>query len=183
MDGFSIVYGQFDGLKKLQGVRRVISFGGWGFSNAPSTYGVFRRIVHSQGSRGVAAKNIVQFVVDNGLDGVTDIPGTPAGDPVTEGSNYLEFLKTVRSLLPKEKTLSIAAPASYWYLQHFPIKDMATVVDYIIYMTYDLHGQWDYGNQYSTCLRSHVNLTETMTALGLITKAGVSADKVIVGGE
>lgn len=38
-------------------------------------------------------------------------------------------------------TLSIAAPASYWYLKAFPIKNMAEELDYIVYMTYDLHGE------------------------------------------
>lgn len=71
--------------------------------------------------------------------------------------------------------MSIAAPASYWYLKAFPIAAMSKVVDYIIYMTYDLHGQWDAGNKWSqdgcpggNCLRSHVNLTETMTALSMV---------------
>lgn len=26
---------------------------------------------------------------------------------------------------------------------------MAAVVDYIVYMTYDLHGQWDYGSGFA----------------------------------
>lgn len=65
-----------------------------------------------------------------------------------EGKNYLAFLKEVRASLPKEKTLSIAAPASYWYLKGFPIDEIAKVVDYVIYMTYDLHGQWDYNNKF-----------------------------------
>lgn len=39
------------------------------------------------------------------------------------------------------RSVSIAAPASYWYLKGFPIKAIAKVVDYIVYMTYDLHGQ------------------------------------------
>ena len=63
--------------------------------------------------------------------------------------------------MPGNKTISIAAPASYWYLKGFPIKDMAPVVDYIVYMTYNLHGQWDYNNTFSNpgcpdsnCLRS-----------------------------
>ena len=87
-----------------------------------------------------------------------------------------------------EKSISIAAPASYWYLKSFPIADMAKSLDYIVYMTYDLHGQWDYGNKWSqdgcssgSCLRSHVNLTETNFALAMITKAGVPANKVAVG--
>lgn len=42
---------------------------------------------------------------------------------------------------PDGKSLSIAAPASYWYLKAFPIDKMADVLDYIVYMTYDLHGK------------------------------------------
>lgn len=74
------------------------------------------------------------------------------------------------------------------YLRGFPIANMITFLDYIIYMTYDLHGQWDYRNQWAdpgclagNCLRSHVNLTETVNPLSMITKAGVPSNKVIVG--
>lgn len=52
------------------------------------------------------------------------------------------MLKVVRDKLPEGKTLSIAAPASYWYLKAFPIDEIGSVVDYIVYMTYDLHGMW-----------------------------------------
>lgn len=86
---------------------------------------------------------------------------------------------------------------------------MSESLDYIVYMTYDLHGQWDAGNKFAqegcvggNCLRSHgmltfsssfsfqshtvsnhvpVNLTETLDALAMITKAGVSSKKVVVG--
>src|SRR5689334_21088492 len=58
----------------------------------------------------------------------------------------------------------------------------------MICRTYDLHGQWDAGNQYSidgcpagNCVRSHVNLTETEIALSMITKAGVDTSKIFVG--
>jgi chitinase len=54
-----------------------------------------------------------------------------------EGPNYLAFLQLMRSKLP-QKSISFAAPASYWYLKAFPIDKMAKVVDYIVYMTYDL---------------------------------------------
>ena len=65
---------------------------------------------------------------------------------------------------------------------------MGKALDYIVYMTYDLHGQWDYGNKWTSpgcadgnCLRSHVNLTETINSLAMITKAGVPSNKVVVG--
>lgn len=51
-----------------------------------------------------------------------------------------------------------------------------------------MHGQWDYGNAFAdpgcsggNCLRSHVNLTETLSALSKITKAGVPNAQVVVG--
>jgi chitinase len=136
--------------------------------------------------------SINQYSLD-GLDfdwehpGATDIPDVPSGSP-EDGKEYPQFLKDLRSALPKGATMSIAAPASYWYLQGFPIKDMSEVLDFIIYMTYDLHGQWDYDNAFSApgrparnCLRSHVNMTETEFALAMITKAGVPSNKVVVG--
>lgn len=46
----------------------------------------------------------------------------------------------MKKKLPTGMTLSIAAPASYWYLRAFPIAEIAKTVDYIVYMTYDLHG-------------------------------------------
>ncbi|KAH6669266.1 glycoside hydrolase superfamily [Halenospora varia] len=65
---------------------------------------------------------------------------------------------------------------------------MSAVVDYIVYMTYDLHCQWDYGNANldpgcpgGNCLCSHVNLTETLNSLSMITKAGVPTNKIVVG--
>lgn len=80
--------------------------------------------------------------------GAPDIPGIPSGG-TDEGNNYLEFLKLVRLSLPKSKSLSIAAPSSYWYLKGLPIQRIACLVDYIVLMTYDLHGQWDFGNKWS----------------------------------
>ena len=142
------------------------------------------------------ATNVVNFLNKHNLDGVDfdweypgakDIKGTPPGRD-SDGPNYLSFLRTLKKKLPTSKTLSIAAPASYWYLRAFPISEMAKVLDYIVYMTYDLHGQWDYDNNYSqdgcpagNCLRSHVNITETNFALAMITKAGVPANKLHVG--
>lgn len=76
----------------------------------------------------------------------------------------MEFLRVMRQTMDSSLALAIAAPASYYYLKAFPIAEMAEVLDYIIYMTYDLHGQWDYGNKFTSpgcplgdCLRSHIN--------------------------
>ncbi|KAJ2980185.1 hypothetical protein NQ176_g2789 [Zarea fungicola] len=188
---YADVFAKFRTIKQ----RKVVSFGGWSFSTDADTFPIFRLGV-TDSQRQQFASNVANFVSSNNLDGVDfdweypgapDIPGIPPGD-AGDGLRYLQFLKLIRSKLPSGKTLSIAAPASFWYLKGFPIKDISSVVDYIVYMTYDLHGQWDYGNTFvnedcpnGNCLRSHVNLTETNYALAMITKAGVPQNKVLVG--
>ncbi|KAK3299894.1 putative class V chitinase [Chaetomium fimeti] len=186
---------QFHYFKQLTSVKKILSFGGWTFSTDPETYGIFRAGVQGE-NRNTMARNIANFIISNDLDGVDidweypaapDIPDIPSADP-TEGLNYLSFLIVLRDLLPSSKSVSFAAPAGYWYLKGFPMESIARVVDYVIYMTYDLHGQWDYGNKWAdpgcpagNCLRSHVNMTETLNSLSMITKAGVPSNKVIVG--
>jgi chitinase len=90
--------------------------------------------------------------------------------------------------MPSGKSVSFCAPASFWYLKAYHIDAMADVADYIVYMTYDLHGQWDYANQHAidgcpagNCLRSQTNITETLLSLAMITKAGVPSNKIAVG--
>ncbi|KAJ5538484.1 hypothetical protein N7494_007963 [Penicillium frequentans] len=186
---------QFGYFQKLEDVKRIISFGGWAFSTDADTYMIFREGV-TEANRDTLITNVVDFISNNDLDGVDfdweypgepDIPGIPAGSS-DDGDNYLAFLKGLRDALPDDKTISIAAPASYWYLKQFPISEIADVVSYIIYMTYDLHGTWDLGDGWAQdgcpagdCLFSHVNLTETMWSLSMITKAGVATNSVMVG--
>lgn len=186
---------QFELFVAQTGFKRILTFGGWTFSTDPSTYQIFREAVTSA-NRATLVANVVDVIDQYDLDGVDfdweypgepDIPDIPAGSD-DDGANYLAFLTDLRAALPSGKSISIAAPASYWYLKAFPIGNMSSVLDYITLMTYDLHGQWDYDGAYSqdgcatgNCLRSHVNLTETRYALGMITKAGVPASKVAVG--
>jgi chitinase len=153
----SKVQEQFDKFKAMTGIKKILSFGGWAFSTEAPTYSIFRQGVTPE-NRNTFATNVVNFVNANNLDGVDfdweypaapDLPDIPAGI-LQEGRDYLDFLKLVRSRISGgSKSLSIAAPASFWYLKGFPIKEIGEVIDYMIYMTYDLHGQWDYGNKWS----------------------------------
>lgn len=180
----------------LTGVKRILSIGGWDFSTSPSTYNIFREAVTST-NRGTLIQSVANVLETYDLDDVDwdweypdelDIPGIPAGTEADSTNYYVTLVKLKALLDGTGRTISMTAPASFWYLQAFPIKAMSAVVDYIVYMTYDLHGQWDYGNDYvdpgceeGNCLRSHVNLTETINSLSMITKAGVSNTQLVVG--
>ncbi|KAJ7494962.1 glycoside hydrolase superfamily [Mycena latifolia] len=186
----------FNNFVALTGVKR-IRFAGWTMSTDPATYAIFRNAVSSAANRQTFASNLVAFVKQYKLDGVdidweypgeqVDIQGIPA-DSAGDGQNLAAFLALLKPLLPSGVSLSIAVPAGYWYLRAFPIGTMSSSLDYIIFMTYDLHGQWDYQSAFDdpgcplgSCLRSHVNLTETLNSLSMITKAGVNSNKLIVG--
>ncbi|THV51916.1 hypothetical protein BGAL_0095g00320 [Botrytis galanthina] len=183
-------------LQGLSGVKRIISFGGWAFCTDPSTYMIMRDAVSTSENIATLVKNVIAFVEEYDLDGIDwdweypdepDIPGIPVGTEA-DSTGYFVLLDELKASMPTGKTVSITAPASYWYLQHFPIQAMSEFLDYVMFMTYDLHGQWDYGNVNSdtgclggNCLRSHVNMTETINALSMITKAGVLSNMIAVG--
>ncbi|KAG5913016.1 hypothetical protein E4U42_001573, partial [Claviceps africana] len=100
------------------------------------------------------------------------VPGVPPRDNPNEGADYAAFLKLLRSKLDKGKTLSIAAPGSYWYLLQFPIQEISETVDYIVLMTNHLQKQWDSLQRFNDpscptndCLRNPLDHTATWTAL------------------
>ncbi|KAL2818187.1 glycoside hydrolase superfamily [Aspergillus cavernicola] len=181
--GVNDTFNQWDDFLALEGVKRIISFGGWGYSINFANYDVLREAMAPENVDSFVV-NIMSFVEDNDLDGVyfdweypgaSDVPSVSLG-LMSDGPNYLEFLKKLRKAFRHDKSVSIAAPACYWYLKVFPLEEMSHHLDYIVYMTYDLHGQWDYASHLAqdwcgtgNCLRSHV------------TKAGVPRNIIAVG--
>lgn len=108
---------------------------------------VFREGVLSA-NRDVMAQNIAGFVMREGLDGVDinweypsprNTSAIPAADSGGAEKYYL-FLHKLRSILPSYKSVSFAAPASFWY-RHGPVTTkISRVVDYFVHMIYDPHG-------------------------------------------
>lgn len=183
----------------LTGVKRIITVGGWDFSTDPSSYDLFREAVGSSANRASLVTATISFLNEYDLDGVDwdweypgepDIPGIPA-DTADSATNFFLFLLELNVAMTAQtpdKTISTTVPSSYWYLKAIPIEAISAVVDYIVIMTYDMHGQWDWNSTYAdvgcpagSCLRSHVNLTETINSLSMITKAGVPSNQVVVG--
>jgi GH18 family chitinase len=76
---------------------------------------------------------------------------------LADGPNYLAFLKKLKMIFPREKTVAIAAPASYYYLRVFPLAEMWPYLDYIVYMTYDLHGEntWSFSGDTLTLFQGN----------------------------
>lgn len=63
--------------------KKIISFGGWGYSTEPATYDLLRQAM-SPANRDKFATNVAKFVADNGLDGVDfdwEYPGVSMKSP------------------------------------------------------------------------------------------------------
>lgn len=81
-----------------------------------------------------------------------------------------------------KKGLSLTLPSSYWYLQHFDIKNLEEHVDWFNIMSYDIHGSWDIDNDWTgPYANSHTNLTEIQDALDLLWRNDINPDKVVMG--
>jgi chitinase len=166
---------------QLQGVKRIVSFGAGSVGDA-----LFRQGVTTKNIQGFA-NNLASFVKQTPqLDGIEfdwEFPKTEQ-----EGASYGLLIALVKNALPNN-IVSAALPSGYWNLKFYPASGIASIVDYVVYMTYDLHGIWNYNDNYpessscpqGKCVRSHVNMTETMDNLISATKAGLNASKIIVG--
>ncbi|GEQ72726.1 hypothetical protein JCM33374_g6414 [Metschnikowia sp. JCM 33374] len=166
--------------------KKVITFGGWEFSTSPSTYNILRKAVSDE-HRDKFAKNVVDFMHTHGLDGVDfdweypeapDIPDIPPGVK-GDSERYVKLLKAIKDL-DGSKSVSVAIPASYWYLKLFPLAKLNSVVDYFIFMNYDYVGQWDYGKPH-TGIGCQNDRSLTEEAIKMIVKAGVDTTKVYGG--
>jgi GH18 family chitinase len=161
--GVNDMYNQWNDFLALQGVKKVISIGGWGYSVNSASLDVLREAMDPANVDSFIV-NIMTFVKEHNIDGLdfdweypgvsltqpwltftnfkkaTDLPSLSSGW-LADGPNYLAFLKKLKMVFPREKTVAIAAPASYYYLRVFPLAEMWPYLDYIVYMTYDLHGE------------------------------------------
>ncbi|KAL8831397.1 MAG: hypothetical protein Q9170_005311 [Blastenia crenularia] len=168
------LYSRFTALKnKYGGLQTWISVGGWSFTDPGPTQQAFSTMTSSSGNRQT-------FI--NGIDLDWEYPqADDRGGQQVDTQNYVSLAKELKAALGG-KGLSITLPTSYWYLQHFDVKSLQDSVDWFNFMTYDLHGVWDAQSRFlGPNLAPHTNLTEIDLGLDLLWRAGVQADKVVLG--
>ncbi|KAG2001597.1 hypothetical protein GB937_010039 [Aspergillus fischeri] len=167
----------------------MIALGGWTFNDPGPTATLFSDLAASEEKQKKFFKSLVSFMSTYDFDGVdldweypeaSDRSGRPA-----DYDNFPKFMANLKNSLdktPGRSELSITLPASYWYLQHFDIKELAKHVSFFNIMTYDLHGTWDRGNKWTgEYLNAHTNLTEMKTAFDLLWRNDIDADMVTMG--
>ncbi|KAI8851577.1 glycoside hydrolase superfamily, partial [Chytridium lagenaria] len=175
---------QFSALRgRRSRVKLIISVGGWSFNDPGPTQTRFSDMASTQESRARFIASVEQFLLQYNLDGIDldwEYPSAPdRGGQPKDAQNYVYLVKELREKLRPPLSISIASPASQWYLKGFLIQEMS---DYIVFMTYDMHGNWDYRNKWvGPYLNAHNNWTEINDAITMIGKAGVTSNKILLG--
>ncbi|KAH7305820.1 glycoside hydrolase superfamily, partial [Stachybotrys elegans] len=166
-----------------------IAIGGCAFNDPGPTATTFSDIARSQSNQRVFISSLISFMNTYNFDGVDiDWEYPEAPDRQGRGEDFVnlpKFLNNIKSALRQNGArngLSIAIPASYWYLQHFDIVKIAKYVDFFNVMTYDLHGSWDTPESWlGNHLNSHTNLTEIRDSLDLLWRNNIDPDQVNLG--
>ncbi|RYP37882.1 hypothetical protein DL767_002754 [Monosporascus sp. MG133] len=163
-----------------------IAIGGWSMNDPDQpTKRTFSELAASKTRQDAFFASLLSFMDKYGFDGVDidweyPVAEERSGAP-EDFENFVSFLKNLRGVLGN-RGLTIALPASFWYLQHFDIKNMEPILDWFNIMSYDLHGTWDGTNPYlGPYINSHTNLTEIDLALELLWRNDIDPKKVVMG--
>ncbi|TFK97452.1 glycoside hydrolase superfamily [Pterulicium gracile] len=146
------------------------------------TKDLFFVTISTQANRSKFINSCESFVARYGLDGIDIDMEYPAamerGGPATDTPRLTAFFKEAKAGL-SGKIVSVAAPASYWFLTGFEIDKVVNHVDYMNMMSYDFHGAWDndVADEDATA-KPHTSSVDIMDAISLYTRAKVDLSKV-----
>ncbi|KAJ9205070.1 CAZyme family GH18 [Paecilomyces variotii] len=172
----TVLYKQLMSLKqKNKNLKVYIAVGGYGLGAKP-----FSTMVASKSTRTAFINSASAYMDKYGFDGIDidwEYPAaTDLGGSSADTANFVSLAKEMRASL-KNKGITITVPASAYYLKGYDLKAMEPYLDWINFMSYDLHGTWD-----SPLLaQPHTNLTEIDEALDLLWNQGISPGNVTLG--
>ncbi|KAI8944631.1 carbohydrate-binding module family 18 [Xylaria longipes] len=176
--------------QRAPGLKVWVSLGGWTYSdNDTDTQPVWSDISATPGSRAKFIGELMKFMTQWGFDGVDldwEYPAAPdrRGKP-EDVANFVLLVKDIQDYFSEQKRgwgLSFTAPTSYYYLRWFDIENLVKYVDWMNFLTYDIHGSWDNQSDWiGPHVYAHTNLTEIEEGLNLLWRNNVPANKVNLG--
>ncbi|KAH7122764.1 hypothetical protein B0J11DRAFT_551302 [Dendryphion nanum] len=175
--------------RRSPGLQVILSLGGWTFSDPGPTRDAWTKMASTSERRQIFVDSVVKTLETYGLDGIDldwEYPrADDRGGRPEDYDNYVLVLSAIKRKFMSYNpswTLSIAIPASYWYLQHFDLKSMESSVDWFNIMSYDIHGRWDKENPYTgPYVLGHTNITEIEMGLDLLRRNNIDLSKVNLG--
>lgn len=171
-----------------------VSVGGWGADG-------FSEMSADDTKRATFVQAAVDLLKDKNLDGIDidwEYPiGPDWGQEISsspdDGVNFIKLLSDLRVALDtlgketgKYYSISIAVPASTWYVEKIDVVKVASIVDSMKLMTYDYYGSWSsqtghQANLYNNPLDPDWGGWSSDQSVALYLNAGVPAEKLILG--
>lgn len=165
-------------------LKTLISVGGWDYSSN------FSSTAANASARSRFAQSCADFIVTHGFDGVDLDWEFPKS---ADRQNFTLLLKEIRSRLDQLASqngrpyyLTIAGSPDKSFLSSIEPQAVASLVDYIFLMGYDMHGPWDkYADLnaplYPTSGTSPHYSNSLSQSVSYYKNAGVPAKKIILG--
>ncbi|KAJ5375522.1 hypothetical protein N7517_007528 [Penicillium concentricum] len=166
-----------------------IAVGGWAFSDPGPTRTAWSDMASSKETRTKFINSLMDLLETFDLDGVDldwEYPvADDRGGKDADYKNYVTLVQEMRASFTKRNEIwgiSMAIPASYWYLQHFDIAALQKEVSWFNLMSYDMRGKWDQFNEWTgPYVFGHTNITEIEQGVDLLRRNNVNLYKVSLG--
>ncbi|PGH14882.1 hypothetical protein AJ79_02744 [Helicocarpus griseus UAMH5409] len=148
--------------KRKSSLKCFISVGGWDAGSK-----VFSNMARSKDTRKIF---------------INSVWADDRGGAKEDFETYVQLLKELRETVGSRYGITVALPASYWYLRGFDVKGMAEYVDWFNIMSYDIHGTWDGNSKWTKeVINPHTSLEEISNGLDLLWRNSVPPEKVSLG--
>ncbi|MCL6613314.1 MAG: glycoside hydrolase family 18 protein [Firmicutes bacterium] len=171
-----------------------LSVGGWGADG-------FSDMALTQENRAEFIADALRWIKEKGLDGIDidwEYPvgpewGVPIKTRPEDAQNYVALLKELRVALDKASMelgrklcLTVAVPASPWFLTAIDIKAVQEQVDYLKMMSYDYYGGWSATTGHASNLYNNPRDPawggwSTDQAVTAYLQAGAKPEKILLG--
>ncbi len=130
----NFLYPELIALAHSNGVRVVVSAGGWGNSSG------FSSIAANGDARAKFAGNLKEFCLQNGYDGVDIDWEYPKS---SDRNNLVQMIRQIRdSLSSTGKNFSVSLAVPSYLSSSYDYSALQNIVDWFGVMTYDYHGSW-----------------------------------------
>ncbi|KAM7210290.1 chitinase [Rhypophila decipiens] len=184
------LYSAVTALKARQpGLEVWLAVGGWAHNDDGPYRTAFSDMAKSDANQDAFFESLISLMFRHNFDGIDidweypvahDRGGIPA-----DFDNYVRMLRRLRERLNrtgKRFGISIAIPASYWYLRGFNLQEMEPWIDWFNIMTYDIHGTWDSTvKAIGSVALAHTNLTEIDQGLELMWRNNINPERINLG--
>lgn len=144
-------------------------------------------MVSTAANRAAFMSSLLEFMETYGFQGADidwEYPSEPKrGGRADDATNLVLLMKEMRAAFsPKGYGSSIALAPDYWYLRGFRPFEMQQYVDFMGFMSYDLHGPWDTDvKALGSIVRPQTDITEIKKNLMPLWYDGVDPAKINLG--